>query len=318
MHNGKDDTLAIIDLGTQSALYLFSDRHNGRLRFGRQALRHVRLGENLYRSRLIGDKPLQRAVDALKDFAALARADGARQVLATGTRVFRWAENGASAAAQISLQTGIPFIILNEDEEARYGYAGATAGRANDATATCVIDIGGGSTELSFGRGPRLTESISLDIGAVGLTEKWADTGGERTAVALPSGQTVPWRQRLKESSHLLGVAGTVTTLAALKLGLTQYDAARVDGCQLHADEIAQFIARFSQMDTAARRNHVAMAPERADILLAGAVILSEIMQIGGKGPLTVSDRGLRHGLAQAYFNGLWPEEQQNLRRDKP
>ena len=310
MTSRQDSTLAIIDLGTQSALYLFADHKSNVLRFGRQALRHVRLGEGLIQTGRIGQIPLKRAVQALKEFADLAAVDGATRLYAAGTRVFRWAANGLEAAQQISMQTGIPFIILNEDEEARYGFSGATLDRPLEGRRSCVIDIGGGSTELSLGDGCRLTHSTSLDIGAVGLTEKWAAQGRENLAVTLPWKGDQAWINRLAHAQTCIGVAGTATTLAALELGLSRYDANRVDGFQLTYESLTRFIASFSKLDADQRRTLLTLAPQRADILLAGAVILRRAMEAAGSEAITVSDRGLRHGLALAAFEKEWPQQE--------
>ena len=304
--------VAIIDLGTQSALYLLAESGPGdAIRVVDQEVHSVRLGQGLFDTGEIGEAGLARAAQALADFKVKARDQGADRLEAAGTRVFRWAQNGAASSRRLSRVTGVPLRILSAEEEASLGYLGVVSGPSGMSESQqplCVIDIGGGSSELSFGQGETLEAGFSLEIGAVGLTEKWAKADSPSWAeLRLPGEPEAEWMGRLARACHLVAVAGTATTLAATLLGLERYEVERVEGFEVTLQALREFIEGYQGMDAEARRRLVAIAPERADILLAGCAILHRLLTLSGADRIRVSDWGLRHGLARALFRGQWP-----------
>jgi len=169
-----------------------------------------------------------------------------------------------------------------------------------------VFDTGGGSTEFTFGRGQKVEEHFSLDVGAVPYTERFGLAGAVAPgalddARAAISADLVRLDGRPPPDA-LVGMGGAVTNLTAVKLGLATYDPDRVQGADLDRAEIDRQIERYRSRDAEARRTIVGLQPKRADVILAGACIVRTVMDKLGQQTLTVSDRGLRHGLLVDRF----------------
>ena len=159
---------------------------------------------------------------------------------------------------------------MSGDEEAQLTFRGVTAGRSVDPR-TVVVDIGGGSTELVVGGPNGLTSHVSLELGCVRLTERFGD---DRAALAAHVRSVLPDL----DVSHAIGVAGTVTSLAALDLGLVDYDPERIHGHALSRQAIEEQLERLAELSLDERRNVPGLEPERAPVIVAGAVILDEIV----------------------------------------
>jgi exopolyphosphatase/guanosine-5'-triphosphate,3'-diphosphate pyrophosphatase len=198
--------------------------------------------------------------------------------------------------------------VISGDEEAALTFAGALSGLGIEG-AVLVFDLGGGSTEIIRGEvgpaGAVPARARSLDVGCVRLTERHLHrdppSEGELVAVradARAALETLP-PGLLVGAPRVVGVAGTVTTLAACALGVTPYDAARVHGARLEAAEIERLTADLARLPLAARRVVPALEPRRADVIVAGGAVVGEILGWAGADALIVSDRGVRWGLAQ-------------------
>jgi exopolyphosphatase / guanosine-5'-triphosphate,3'-diphosphate pyrophosphatase len=193
--------------------------------------------------------------------------------------------------------------VISGDEEARLVYASAWRDFGGAGGALAVLDVGGGSTEFTFGDGPAPRGRTSLQVGAVRLTERHLRGDpvppeelarvreAARAALAPLSAMDLP------TGGRLVGVAGTVTTLCAVAQALPVYDAERVHGAALTRDEIDALVARLAALEVRARAALPGMEPKRADVILAGAVLVAEAMRATGFDRLIVSDRGVRWGL---------------------
>jgi exopolyphosphatase / guanosine-5'-triphosphate,3'-diphosphate pyrophosphatase len=173
-----------------------------------------------------------------------------------------------------------------------------------------VFDTGGGSTEFTFGRGPEVEEHFSLDVGAVPYTERFGLAGSVAPAV-LGDALTAISADLARLDGRpppdtLVGMGGAVTNITAVKLGLATYDATydpdAVQGAVLDRAEIDHQIELYRSRDAEARRAIVGLQPKRADVILAGVCIVRTVMEKLGRQTLTVSDRGLRHGLLVDRF----------------
>jgi exopolyphosphatase/guanosine-5'-triphosphate,3'-diphosphate pyrophosphatase len=163
-----------------------------------------------------------------------------------------------------------------------------------------VFDIGGGSTEVVLGKVedgvPRLDFAASFDVGSVRLTERHGEDRHELERASRDAFAGVP---ALPSDRAPIGVAGTMTTLAAVSLGLEPYDGARVHGYVMKRDELAQVLARLASVELEARRQLPGMEPKRADVIVAGGCLALGLLDRWGAREVVISDRGVRWGLAE-------------------
>ena len=197
--------------------------------------------------------------------------------------------------------------IISGDEEARLTWRGALRDLKVPNGPQLVVDLGGGSTELVLGEGGEIVRRASLELGSARLTERFfvEDADGGYNADGL-TGLTAYVDAELGRYTFdpqpivVIGVAGTVTTLAALHHGLDAYDGSVVHGSTLTRARLTAFAEQFLPLDRQARRDAVALAPARADFLVAGATVLARTLAAAGVDAMVVSDRGLRFGLLEA------------------
>jgi exopolyphosphatase/guanosine-5'-triphosphate,3'-diphosphate pyrophosphatase len=308
--------VASIDIGTNTVLLLIAERDpQGRLVPIVERARITRLGQGVDRSRALAPEAVERTLESLAEYGSLLRQHGVREVDAVGTSAMRDAAGGERFRARAKELLGTEPRVVSGDEEARLTFVGGTSGLELDGAIT-AFDVGGGSTEIVRGRFepaenqgavPRSTLAFrkSLDIGSVRLFERIVDndppSGGElaqiRDAVAAElAGLPAPTEQERK--GVLVGIAGTVTTLAAVARGIDPYDGARVHGLVLPKEEIDEIARRLASLKVEERRKLPGMEPKRADVIVAGACIVQSVVVWSGADRLMVSDRGVRWGLA--------------------
>jgi exopolyphosphatase / guanosine-5'-triphosphate,3'-diphosphate pyrophosphatase len=293
-YRGRAMRVAAVDLGTHTTRLLVADVEDGRIDEVERDLVFTSLGEGVDGRRRLLPVPIARVRNCLADYRRRIEQLGADRTLAVGTSAIRDAENGEAFLGEIEWSYGFATRLLNGEEEARLAFRGATAGRevADD---TLVIDVGGGSTELVTGDGFH----ASVDLGSVRLTERFLDsdppTRAELAACADHIRSALP--PRLKHA-NAIGVAGTVTTLAALDLGLDEYDSDRVHGHRIPAAATAGLLDGLAALPLAERRNVPALEPERAPVIVAGAMILRELLAWGGLDEIEASEHDLLHGIA--------------------
>jgi exopolyphosphatase/guanosine-5'-triphosphate,3'-diphosphate pyrophosphatase len=299
--------VAAIDIGTNSVLLLIAEaRAGGAVPLVERAT-ITRLGQGVDRTRRLAPDAVERTLACLEGYAAEIREHAPDTVLAVGTSAMRDAEGGASFRERARDILGTAPRVASGDEEAELTFAGALSGL--DVSGDVVVfDVGGGSTEIITGdAGAGLRRKISLDIGSVRLTERHvrADPPGEaelervredvRTAFAA-----VPFRP----SGRAIGVAGTVTTIAAHANGVVPYDGARVHGAVLSREQVSAAAAELAALTVEQRRRLPAIDPKRADVIVAGAVLVEELLRFCSAESMTVSDRGVRWGLVARALAG--------------
>ncbi|HUK93979.1 MAG TPA: Ppx/GppA phosphatase family protein [Gaiellaceae bacterium] len=282
--------VGVVDLGTNSTRLLVADVHDGQVDEVVRRLRITRLGEGVDERRMLLPLPIARVRNVLSDYRRELEELGAERVLAIGTSAIRDAENGEAFLGEIEWSYGFTTRLLSGDQEAELTRRGVANGRGLDDD-TLVLDVGGGSTEL-ITAGSR----SSLDIGCVRLTERFLHsdppTGGELEAAARASREALPEL----EPGDAIGVAGTVTSLAALELGA--YDPERTHGHRLSREAVSTQLERLASLPLAQRRELGALEPERAPVIVAGAVIVNEVLARYRLDELEVSERDLLHGAA--------------------
>jgi exopolyphosphatase / guanosine-5'-triphosphate,3'-diphosphate pyrophosphatase len=303
--------LAAIDVGTNTVLLLVAERRDGALAPVVERAEITRLGRGVDASGRLDAAAIRDTVAVLADYARQARALGAARIVCVATSAARDAANGAEFFEAARAAAGLVPEVISGDEEARLVYASAWrdfGARAPGPLA--VLDVGGGSTEFTFGEGPLPARRTSLQVGAVRLTERHvrADPVSPAELAALRAAAREALRplsaMRLPPGGRLVGVAGTVTTLSAVSQALPSYDATRVHGATLSLAEAEALATRLAALPVKARAALPGMEPKRADVILAGALVVAEAMRATGFDRLTVSDRGVRWGLLHDRFGG--------------
>jgi exopolyphosphatase/guanosine-5'-triphosphate,3'-diphosphate pyrophosphatase len=277
--------VAAVDLGTNTTRLLVADVEDGHLEevVLRQTI--TRLGEGVDERRRLLPVPIARVRNVLADYRREADELGAERVLAVATSAIRDSENGEAFLGEIEWSYGFATQLLSGDEEAELTRRGV----GDVAAETLIFDVGGGSTELILDDWHQ-----SIDIGSVRLTERFGediDAIAAHVRPLLPPGL---------HPTRAIGVAGTVTSLAALDLGLAEYDRERVHGHRLSLDGVAAQLERLAALPLAERRELPELDPERAPVIVAGAVIVREILRHFGLDALEASERDILHGAALA------------------
>ena len=285
-----------VDLGTNSTRLLVADVDDGRVDEVVRRLRITRLGEGVDARRRLLPLPIARARNALSDFRREAETLGAEVTLAVATSAVRDAENGEAFLGEVEWSYGFATRLLSGEEEALLTFRGASSGGSAE-PGTLLVDIGGGSTELSLD-GTFLT---SLRAGCVRATEQFLasdpPTAGELDACARAVRDLLAAVPR-DGVRRALGVAGTVTTLAALDLGLEAYDPERTHGHVVSRGAVGRQLDRLAALPLAERRRVPALEPERAPVIVAGVVVLREVLDRFGLDGVETSERDLLHGTA--------------------
>lgn len=300
---------ATIDVGTNSVLLLVAERSAPR-RFTPVVERAeiTRLGRGVDATRRLSDEGLADTLAVVERYAAEARALGAEGLVISATSAARDASNGAQFLDAVEARSGVRPTILSGDEEARLSYESARADFGVDGAALVVIDIGGGSTEFIFGQGAQVTFRRSFDVGAVRLTERHVrgDPPSAESLRALRAAlqDTFAALPTPPRPFRFVGVAGTVTTVCAIARAVEPYDAAKVHGAVLSRADVSTTCDRVSGLPLAQRKALPGLQPKRADVVVAGAVILDEALRALGADEVVVSDRGLRWGLLVDRFGG--------------
>jgi exopolyphosphatase/guanosine-5'-triphosphate,3'-diphosphate pyrophosphatase len=302
--------IATIDLGSNTVRLLIADVVAGAARFQiiEADQRVTRLGEGVASTWRLGPGPAERTSAAVKEYVGRARSAGAERVVIVATSAVREAANGREFATALEQAVGEHVRIVSGDEEAALTVAGVLGGLHDGvaaADATLVFDIGGGSTEYILARGPRPVAAISLRLGVVDLAERfpfpervdWPRYRAMHAEIAARLRAEVPAAIRSAPFGCLVGTAGTATTLAALDLGLTAYDPARVQGHVLSRGAIERQLARLGGLTVAERAALPCLEPGRADLIVAGIAIVQATLELTGAAAMVVSDWGLREGM---------------------
>ena len=289
--------VAAVDIGTNSTRLLVADVEGESVRELDRRLEITRLGEGVDERRILLPQAIARVRNVLAEYRRAAEEAGAERTLAFATSAVRDAENGEAFLGEIEWSYAFKTRLLGGDEEALLTFRGVSAGR-DVAPGTVVIDVGGGSTELILGGPDGVAFHTSLDLGCVRLTERFGtDFGAAAAHVRDVLAGSVPAEVRPRAA---IGVAGTITTIATLDLGLEEEDPDIVHGHRLSAETVAAWTERLEGMTVEEIRALRGMHPDRAPVIAAGAVVVRETLAYFGLETLEVSEHDIMHGAALA------------------
>jgi exopolyphosphatase/guanosine-5'-triphosphate,3'-diphosphate pyrophosphatase len=301
--------VAAVDLGTNSTRLLVADVEAGRLEEVERRLTITRLGEGVdERGRLL-PVPIARVRNTLAEYRRDVEDLGASLTLAIGTSALRDAENGEAFLGEIEWSYGFETRLLDGDEEAAMMLRGVRAGRDGDLEDTVVVDIGGGSTELVLSTDGGTPHAVSLDIGCVRVTERFLASDPPAHAELEEAAAYVRSLLPAYEARDAVGVAGTVTTLATLDLGLAEYDPRRTHGHRISFLSVERELDRLAALTLEERLRVPGIEPGRAPVIVAGLLILREVLDAYGLSGIEVSERDILHGAALAAAELPEPEE---------
>jgi exopolyphosphatase/guanosine-5'-triphosphate,3'-diphosphate pyrophosphatase len=312
---------AAIDVGTNSVLLTIAvATPEGPLAEVERAT-ITRLGEGVDRTRQLAPSAEARTLACLEAYAEILAERNVDAVALVGTSALRDAAGGERFIRRAREVVGTELEVISGLREAELTFRGSVSGLVVEGPVT-VFDIGGGSTEVIHGFfGPRSADSSarlvridaasSLDVGSVRLTERHVSndppSAGELQAVRTDVRSELGALAPLPSNSTLIGVAGTVTTLAALDQKLAEYDADRVHGCSLSAAALERLVDELASLPFAVRQTLPGLEPRRADVIVAGAVLTHEILGWAGARETLVSDRGVRWGLLEELLHSETP-----------
>lgn len=293
--------VAVVDLGTNSTRLLVAEVAGGQVSELARRLTITKLGEGVDEARRLRDDAIARVAECLEGYRAELSEYGAERSVAIATSAVRDAANGRELLGAIEQRFGITTRLLSGGEEALLTFRGVAAGRRLDALSV-VIDLGGGSTELVLGDAGSVRSHRSLDIGCVRLTERFLRGDPPRPSEIAALRRFV--RELVGDARvdglrplQGFGVAGTVTTLATLDLGLADEDPALVDGHVLTLERIEGLAAELSQ-ETVSELLEQGLHPGRAPVIAAGALAVAEIVSAFDLQSLCVSEQDILHGAA--------------------
>ena len=291
-----------VDMGTNSTRLLVADVDGGELTEAERLLHITRLGDRVDADGRLSEAAMERVHAVLDGYAETARGLSAERVLATATSAVRDAANGREFLAEVERRHGFETRLLTGREEAALTYRGVTS-RLSAEAGTLVCDIGGGSTELILGGPDGVADATSLDMGCVRMSERCLHSDppapGEVAALREAAAALLP-RAITSRAATLVGVAGTVTTLATIDLGLDREIPEEIDGHRLTAATVEALLGQLAALPLAERREVRGLMPERAPTIVAGAAIAAEVLKAAGAERMIVSERDILHGAALA------------------
>ena len=327
---------AVIDVGTNSVKFHVGERRSdGRWTTVVDRADVCRLGEGIEETGAIAPAAMERTAEAIAGMKTEADGLAVDGVTAVGTMGLRTATNSREFLDLVKKRSGLAIEVISGDEECRIAYLAARSAAGLKSGSLVVFDTGGGSSQFTFGEGDRVKRQFSLNVGAVRYTERFhldqavtADVLNQAFQAIAGDLNALHDPQRFAKTAHqasqilarlmhqpeplepepeptsLVGMGGAVTNITAVMLGLTKYDPDKVQGAVIDRAEIDRQIELYRAIPAEERRRIVGLQPKRAEVILAGACIVRTIMDELEKRSLTVSDRGLRHGILIDRFGG--------------
>lgn len=309
--NYRQRRLAALDLGTNSLLMLAAERNGeGKLLVLADEIETPRLGEGLRETGKISEKALDRTCTSIQKLLTKTKDLNITEIFLTATASVREASNQDEVVQKISNLLEQNVEVLPPNEEGRLTYISVTTERGHEAP-SMVADIGGGSTEITWGIGARFDGVRSLNIGTVKLLEgrlknnppSQDELEQTRKEIDHQLARVTP----LGSLEHYYGTAGSFTHLASIDLELKSYTSEKVAGHQLTKERVTQWVDRISKMTVEERKKLAGVDPRRADVLLPGALIIERLFEKFKNHAFEVYDRGIRFGKLFDKLRGFIP-----------
>ena len=300
--------VAAVDIGTNSVLMLLTGlRPDGSVAVELDRVAITRLGQGVAQTRALAPEAVKRTLNALSEFAEIARERGAA-IVAAGTSALREVTDPATFLQAAERVLGAPVEVISGAREAELAFRGAIVGLKLPARQFTVVDVGGGSSEIARGRRGKILETASLNLGAVRLAERYAlsaPAGAGQLEKLARDIERVLEQCRVTPVKPLVAIGGTATTLAAIAGEVEPYDPARIHGKRLTIDEIDNLLSRLARMSLQERYKIRGLEKARADVIVSGALILRHIAGRAQAREVIVSNGGIRFALAQEAYGKI-------------
>jgi exopolyphosphatase/guanosine-5'-triphosphate,3'-diphosphate pyrophosphatase len=297
MRSKDSGVYSVIDLGTNTCLLLVASLNKGKLTTLFEAQEVPRIGKGIYDTNRISSDSFEKAREIFEKYRRISEEYNVLEINAFGTSALRDAINSKEFVDFIRSKTGVEIRVISGNEEAECAFLGAVYDLPEDDYA--VIDIGGGSTEISC-RDSGMLINESVNIGSVRLTEMFFADGYSAEALSEAGKFTEDSLRRIPLSAKgkkPVGVAGTLTTLSAIRLSLKEFDIVKVHGDVITLDEVSEITHRLIRMNEQERLSIGSYMKGRSDIIVSGALILRILMEKLGAANVRISAKGLRYGL---------------------
>ncbi len=304
--------IATIDIGSNTVLMLISEfePESAVLKTIVNRYKIPRLSKNLESKQIITDESRRKLIKVLRDYAELAYSFNCERIIAFATNALRIAKNSIEIIEEVKRETDINIKVIPGSEEARLSYLSAV--NSSDSNENIVIDIGGGSTEVIYGKSGKIKFKKSFKIGAVNLTERFIKNFPVENSlireikneinIEFSELNGINWKQM-----RLIAVAGTPTSIAAMRQGLDYYDEMKIENYRIKVNELAEFTEKIKSVTPEKLlEKYPNLLKGRADVLFAGSMLLLEITRILQGSEIFVSGRGLRYGMALDLFRGYF------------
>lgn len=292
---------ATIDAGSNSILLLiafFDEKGSFRRILDKSEI--TRLGKNLNKTGMLSEDSTLKSLEVLKKYRKICDETGVSEIASVGTMALRTAKNSNEFIQKVYTETGINIEIINGEEEAKLSYLAVRAG-IGIINETIIFDVGGGSAEFIYCDENGIKNRFSINTGAVRFTEDFLKSDPVKPDELQSAGELISKEISVLISGRsiksLIGSGGTVTNLTAVKYKMKKYNPDVVQGTVITLDELQTLISEFSGKTIEERKKIPGLEPKRADIILAGALIIKSILMHSGMNSFTVSDYGVRHGL---------------------
>jgi exopolyphosphatase / guanosine-5'-triphosphate,3'-diphosphate pyrophosphatase len=299
---------AVIDIGTNSVKFNISERGgDGTWRTIVDRADITRFGEGLDKTGEISSDAMERTVAAIAAMVDEAHKNDVAAIAAVGTMGMRTARNSQQFIDAVEQRSGVTIEVISGDEEGRLAYIAVKSGLGLGEGSLAIFDTGGGSSQFTFGHGSTVEDRFSVNVGAVRYTEEYhlADiiTAEQLNAVLAALAADLARLDNRSAPDTLVGMGGAITNMAAVEHGLAKYDPSVIQGSVIERAEVERQIQMYRSKSLDERRAIVGLQPKRADVILSGACIVKTVMGKLSKDSLSVSDRGLRHGLLIDRFS---------------
>ena len=298
---------AALDVGSNSVRLLVGDVAGGRPSPRLYERVATRLSAGLDATGALGEAPMQRTIEALRGFRRIVEAEGASVINAAGTSALREASDANAFLDRVKAETGFDVRVISGLEEARLTALGVVAALDPMPAAALILDIGGGSAEMALLKGSDLIASVTEPVGAVRLIERHIKSDPPARAeldalraecdAAARRFRDALWPESVPLGPRLIGTAGTMTTIAAMDLGLERYERRRIHGHTASVGRLREIWGRITAVPLRERQLIKGLEPDRSDLIMAGLTLTICLMETFGLEDLLISDSGLLEGL---------------------